>query len=92
MWLLQSVFTGSIWSISDISVWMDPSLSYVDNAVIPICITAIYTLLCLFIPETPRYLVSKGRNEEGYRVLQCIRGHKIDNRLEINEIEEWLSK
>ena len=41
----------------------------------------------LFMPESPRWLVQKGRVDKALSVLQTIRGKK-DVELELNEVKE----
>lgn len=50
--------------------------------------SSIMLIFSLFVPETPRWLVLKGRNEEARAVLNRIRGSKEEITAELKEIEE----
>ncbi|XP_011402949.1 PREDICTED: facilitated trehalose transporter Tret1-like [Amphimedon queenslandica] len=81
------------------------SLMYHQSSLIAVGIAIFCSLVAIFIPESPRYLLSKGRREKACRVLTVLRGKKksvlskeifeLDNlvykqrRLRCNE---WLSE
>ncbi|XP_037735875.1 solute carrier family 2, facilitated glucose transporter member 6 isoform X2 [Chelonia mydas] len=44
-------------------------------------------LLC-FMPNSPRFLISKGKNDEAVRVLRWLRGQNTDFRREFEQIKE----
>lgn len=50
--------------------------------------SSIMLIFSLFVPETPRWLVLKGRNEEARAVLKRIRSSKEEITAELKEIEE----
>jgi len=56
-------------------------------AVIP---AAVYGILALRIPESPRYLVAEGRQEEAVRVLSRVLGPDEDPRARVRDIEKTI--
>jgi SP family sugar:H+ symporter-like MFS transporter len=75
---------GSLGDVGGISAWR---WMYLAQAV-----PAVVFLVCLFfIPESPRYLVSKGRSEEARKVLTSLFGPAEADR-KVGEIEASFSK
>jgi SP family sugar:H+ symporter-like MFS transporter len=75
---------GSLGDVAGISAWR---WMYLAQAV-----PAVVFLVCLFfIPESPRYLVSKGRSEDARRVLTSLFGPAEADR-KVAEIEASFSK
>jgi SP family sugar:H+ symporter-like MFS transporter len=75
---------GSLGDVAGISAWR---WMYLAQAV-----PAVVFLVCLFfIPESPRYLVSKGRSEDARRVLTSLFGPAEADR-KVAEIEGSFSK
>jgi sugar porter (SP) family MFS transporter len=58
-------------------------------AVVP---AAVYGILALRIPESPRYLVAKGRHDEAVAVLQGVLGPDEDARERVAQIEKTIEK
>jgi sugar porter (SP) family MFS transporter len=58
-------------------------------AVVP---AAVYGILALRIPESPRYLVAKGRHDEAVAVLQDVLGPDEDARARVAQIESTIEK
>lgn len=56
-------------------------LSYI-GAVIP----AVFLIMMIFVPETPRWYVSKEREEDAYRSLCWLRGTNADVDMELQDI------
>jgi len=75
---------GSLGDVAGISAWR---WMYLAQAV-----PAVVFLVCLFfIPESPRYLVSKGRSDEARKVLTSLFGPAEADR-KVGEIEASFSK
>jgi SP family sugar:H+ symporter-like MFS transporter len=75
---------GSLGDVAGISAWRWMYLAQAAPAVV--------FLVCLFfIPESPRYLVSKGRSEEARKVLTSLFGPAEADR-KVGEIEASFSK
>jgi sugar porter (SP) family MFS transporter len=58
-------------------------------AVVP---AAVYGILALRIPESPRYLVAQGRRDEAVAVLQGVLGADEDPRERVAQIEKTIEK
>ncbi|KAF9475076.1 hypothetical protein BDN70DRAFT_884133 [Pholiota conissans] len=90
-------FTGNIVGYS-FSVWTDYFSSFIDSDVswrlplfIQCVIGAILGVGSLLLPESPRWLVDKGKDEEGMLVLADLHGGDLDGtiaRAEFNEIKD----
>ena len=55
-----------------------PHLKYTYVALVAVGITAIYTVLMSFLPETPRFLISKNKTSEATKVLRWLRGPRVN--------------
>ncbi|KAI7866872.1 general substrate transporter [Spinellus fusiger] len=80
-----------------VSEFVDYGFSFVENEwsfrgplLLQCVFAAILALGCLFLPESPRYLVSKDRNEEAIRVLSNLHGHPITDANVLREHQEIL--
>ena len=65
--------------------------TYVDYywlAMIPLGVTTIFAIFSLSLKETPRWLISQGKNLEAGRVLLWLRGRNYDVTNEQREIED----
>ena len=56
------------------------------------CPSVLFLLLCWRLPESPVWLMRRGREEEGRRTLAWHRGGKYDIELEVEEIREVTTK
>ena len=55
-----------------------------------LCIVALMTVLMIFMPETPRWLLANNRRHDAIRELEWLRGPKYDVEEECFEIESNL--
>ncbi|KIY70972.1 general substrate transporter [Cylindrobasidium torrendii FP15055 ss-10] len=91
-------FTGNIIGYSS-SVWLDYFCSFIDSDMswrIPLLmqcvIGAILGVGSLVLPESPRWLIDVGRNEEGFRVIADLHGGNLEDREAIAEFQEIRDK
>nr|CAB3266213.1 solute carrier family 2, facilitated glucose transporter member 8-like [Phallusia mammillata] len=49
-----------------------------------------FTICCLFLPETPRFLLLKNKPEEGAKTLQKLRGKTADVSEELYDLQETI--
>ena len=79
-----SIFVGSGMSITYL---LGIPLSYKGIALIGASIATIMAILVLFIPETPRWYMKKGKNVAATEALQWLRGPQANIEEELKEIE-----
>lgn len=94
-------FTGNILGYAS-SVWVDYFCSFIDSDAswrLPLfmqcVIGAILAIGSLFMPESPRWLIDVGRDEEGLIVIADLHGGDLDNpktREEFREIRETVEQ
>ena len=65
-------------------------INYYWLAVIPLGLTAVFAVFTVSLYETPRFLISQGKNIEAGRVLQWLRGKHYDVVNEQREIENQI--
>ena len=63
-------------------------IKYYWLAMIPLGVTCVFAVFSLSLQETPRWLISQGRNLEAGRVLLWLRGSNYDVTNEQREIED----
>ncbi|KIJ26124.1 hypothetical protein M422DRAFT_272817 [Sphaerobolus stellatus SS14] len=87
-------FTGNILGYAS-SVWVDYFCSFIESDVswrLPLsmqCIIgAILAVGSLFMPESPRWLIDTGKDDEGLIVIADLRGGNLDDAAARREFEE----
>ena len=74
------------------------ALGAIDNfryyyiSLVAVGIVAVFEVLMLQLPETPRWLMSKGYTEKAEDVLLWLRGKKIGTKKEIDEMKKSLAE
>ena len=66
-------------------------IKYYWLAMIPLIVTCVFAIFSLSLRETPRWLISKGRNLEAGKVLLWLRGNNYDVANEQREIEDQVN-
>ena len=66
-------------------------LEYEWLSVIALVVLAVFVPLVITLVETPRWLISKGRKQQAYKVLLWLRSKSYSVTFELNEIEEKLA-
>lgn len=69
-----------------------PGFSYNYVALVGVGMTAIFTFLMVFFPETPRFLLTKGNKDQASEVLRWLRGPKMNYDEEMIDMEIVLSQ
>ena len=67
-----------------------PALSYNHSAVVVTGIVVIFEILLLMVPESPRWLLSKGHEAQAMKALQWLRGSEEIAREEADEIKKFI--
>lgn len=70
-----------------------PYVSYEVLVFISFCVTTSFGIVFFFAPESPYYLIAKGRKMEAFKVLKTLRGNLTDETInaEIKSIEVYSS-
>ncbi|XP_037301772.1 facilitated trehalose transporter Tret1-like [Manduca sexta] len=68
-----------------IMLCMGPFISYVNLNVIFTVFTIVSTIPLIFLPDSPYFLYSKGKNKEAFEVLKMLRGTEILANEELKE-------
>lgn len=84
----QLAFTGGMFLGQLIGIY----IPYYWLAVIPLGFTTLFTVLATTIVETPRWLMTQGRNYEARNLLRWLRGLDYDVDQELQDIESVLSQ
>lgn len=71
-------------------LYADSSLQWRFPIAVQIFFSGLVLLLCFFIPETPRWLVSQGRNAEARTVLSRLADRSEDDQLIDGQLQEIL--
>jgi facilitated trehalose transporter len=69
-----------------------PEIGYFRTAFVGAIIGSILPCLSLIVPETPRYLISKGKRQKTMSVLKWLYGPNVDLSLELIELDKILYK
>lgn len=86
----QLFITVGIFSVESLGFKPSSFLKYSEVALIAAGITTIFALLLLFVVETPSWLYKKGKDLEGNRTLNFLRGPKADIQREIRGIRSTI--
>ncbi|KAL5534159.1 hypothetical protein ACEPAG_620 [Sanghuangporus baumii] len=91
-------FTGNIFGYA-ISVWVDYVCSFIESNLswrIPLFIQVVIGVILaggsLFIPESPRWLIDTGKDDEGMRVLADLHGGELEDHVAKAEFREIKDK
>ena len=85
----QALFTLGI--AFSLTVGAIENFRYFHISLVAVGIVALFEVLMFWLPETPRWLMSRGRVEEAEKVLVWLRGKKISNERELDEIKKNIS-
>ena len=64
-----------------------PDITYGQTAFVAGGLSLMFMFFTVFIPETPRYLISKGKRDKAIKVLKWLRGYHVDITSEIFELD-----
>ena len=88
----QLFITIGIFSVEALGFKPDTFLKFTDVSLIAASIVTLYAVLLLFVVESPPWLYKKGRDLEGNRTLNFLRGPKADIPKEIHGIRSSVEK
>jgi hypothetical protein len=99
--LLQSRIRGALGSFLQLLVvtgflfeyCVGPYVTYTHLAIVSGCVPVMFAVSFVFFPESPYYLLAKGRRDEATKALQWLRGQsRAEVQEELDVIEVRLSK
>ena len=95
---LSSLYNTSIFIGLIIGSWitfgtfrMDSEWSWKIPCILQVAIPAYQTVMVWFVPESPRWLVSKGRTEEARQILMKYHGNGIEDEIVKFELQEIIA-
>ena len=65
---------------------------YYYISLVAVGIVAVFEVFMFWLPETPRWLLSRGYGEQAEHVLLWLRGKKIETKNELNDMKESLKQ
>ena len=74
------------------SVGSIPGFRYYDTALVMAGIIAVFELLMVWLCETPRWVITRGKKERAGKILQFLRGSKYDYEKELADIITTVKK
>ena len=83
MLTLGIIFNYGVGSITD--------FPYFNVAMVAVGLVALFEVLMIWLPETPRSLLSRGYSKEAERSLRLLRGNEYDIDAEVKEIKESIT-
>lgn len=99
--MLQSRIRGALGSFLQLLVVVGflfeysigPYVSYMQLAIVSACVPIVFAVSFFFFPESPYYLLAKGKREEATKALQWLRRQRRDEvQAELNAIQVGLYK
>ena len=84
----QFFITTGIFAVEAFGLYPDRFLKYTEVALIAASVVVLFEVALLIIPETPRWYYKHGKDLDGNRVLNFLRGPKADVPKEIRGIQE----
>lgn len=74
---------------------MGPYVTYTHLAIVSGCVPVMFAVSFVFFPESPYYLLARGRREKATRALQWLRGQsraEVQEELDVIQVRLFLAR